>query len=92
MAHTAKDKDKLILRIKRIRGQLNSAEKALEEEADCSDILHTLTACKGALGSLISEVLEGHIHTHILKPDKRPDKEQLDAAAQLIEVIKTYMK
>ena len=36
MAHTIANKEKLILRIKKIKGQLNSIEKALENESDCS--------------------------------------------------------
>jgi FrmR/RcnR family transcriptional regulator, repressor of frmRAB operon len=35
MAHTTHDKKKLLNRIKRIRGQLNGVEKALEEDRDC---------------------------------------------------------
>jgi DNA-binding FrmR family transcriptional regulator len=89
MAHTIRDKEKLILRIKRIRGQLNAAEKSLEEEQDCTKILHTLTACRAAVGSLIVEVLEGHIQSHVLK---KPDRDQKVAAEELIGVIKTYLK
>lgn len=92
MAHTSREKEKLILRIKRIRGQLNAAEKALEEEQDCTEILHMLTAGKAAMGSLIAEVLEGHIHSHILKPGSKPDKEQMEAADELVNVIKTYLR
>jgi DNA-binding FrmR family transcriptional regulator len=93
MAHTTHDKDKLVQRIKRIRGQLNAAEKALESDRECSEVLHTLTACKGALGSLITEVLEGHIHNHILHSgDKKPDKGQITAADELISIIKTYLR
>jgi DNA-binding FrmR family transcriptional regulator len=92
MAHTTQDKEKLILRIKRIRGQLNAAEKGLEEEQDCTAILHLLTASKAAMGSLIAEVLEGHIYSHILKPESKPDKQQLGAASELVSVIKTYLR
>ena len=92
MAHTAHSKEKLILRIKRIRGQLNAAEKALEEEQECTAILHMLTAGKAAMGSLIAEVLEGHIHSHIFKPASKPDREQIEAAEELVRVIKTYLR
>jgi DNA-binding FrmR family transcriptional regulator len=89
----SEDKDKLVLRIKRIRGQLNAAEKSLlEENEDCSVILHGLTACRGAMGSLISEILEGHVYDHVLTPKSKPDREQLKAAKELTEVIKTYLR
>jgi DNA-binding FrmR family transcriptional regulator len=93
MAHTSHDKEKLIQRIKRIRGQLNAAEKALENDRECSEVLHTLTACKGALGSLIAEVLEEHVHNHILNSGhKKPVKGQIHAADELISIIKTYLR
>jgi DNA-binding FrmR family transcriptional regulator len=92
MAHTTHEKDQLVLRIKRIRGQLNAAEKALEEERECTDVLQMLTACKGAVGSLIAEVLEGHIYSHVLKSEKKPHKDQIEAAEELISIIKTYLR
>jgi DNA-binding FrmR family transcriptional regulator len=92
VAHTTHNKDKLVLRVKRIRGQLNSAEKALESDRECSQVLHTLAACKGALGSLIAEILEDHIHNHVLQSgEKRPDKAQIEAADELMDIIKTYL-
>jgi hypothetical protein len=44
-----------------------------------------------ATGSLIAEVLEGHIHSHVLKPGSRPGKQQLEAADELVSIIKTYL-
>lgn len=90
--HTIDRKDDLILRIKRIRGQLNAAEKALDENRDCSTILHGLTACRGAMGSLIYEVLEGHVHQHLFSTKSKATREQARAADDLIGVIKTYLK
>ncbi len=61
IAHTARDKNKLLDRIKRIQGQLNGVEKAVEEERDCGEVLLTLAACRGAMNSLMAEILEGHV-------------------------------
>ena len=92
MAHTARDKKKLLDRIKRIRGQLNGLEKAIEEERDCGDVLLTLAACRGAMNSLMAELLEGHVRFHLLPQDTKPDPEAAHAAEELIEVIKRYLK
>ena len=92
MAHTVHDKDKLLQRIRRIRGQVNAVEQALDEEKDCSSVLMTLAACRGAINSLMSEVLEGHVRHHVLDPEKKPSAGQKDAAEELIEVIRTYLK
>ena len=49
MAHTTRDKKKLLNRVRRIRGQIDAVEKALEQEKECSTILLTIAACRGAI-------------------------------------------
>jgi len=90
MPHTVKDKDKLVMRVRRIRGQLDAVERALEDERDCTDIMQLLAACRGALGGLTAEVIEGHVQMHIAEPDARGTRTR--AAQELIEVLKTYLR
>ena len=52
MAHTIRERAKLLNRVKRIRGQLNGVEKLLEAEGDCGAVLQTLAATRGALNGL----------------------------------------
>lgn len=92
MAHTGANKKKLIDRIKRIRGQLNGLEKALEEERNCGDVLLTLAACRGAMNSLMAEILEGHVRHHVLPQGRKRDPDAEHAVDELIEVIKRYLK
>jgi DNA-binding FrmR family transcriptional regulator len=92
MAHTIRDKKKLLNRIRRIRGQIDAVAKALEEEQDCSTILLTLAACRGAINGLMAEVIEGHIRFHVVDPDQHPTSEKAKAAQELIDVVKTYLK
>ncbi len=92
MAHTQRDKDRLIARIGRIRGQLNAAQTALEEERECAEVLQVLAACRGALSSLVAEVIEDHIRFHIADPLERPGTKQSQAVQQLIEVLRTYVR
>ena len=92
MAHTVKDKTKLLHRLRRVRGQLNAVEKALEEERDCSAVLLTLAACRGAMDSLMAEIIEGHIRFHILDPEQHPTAEQRKAAQEVITVVRRYLK
>lgn len=92
MAHTIRDKKKLLDRIRRLRGQIDAVERALEREADCTDLLHVLVACRGAMNGLISEVLEGHIRFHVVNPDIKPNSEQARATQELIDVLKKYLK
>lgn len=91
MSHTIRDKKKLVLRIGRIRGQLNGIERALLEEKECFLILQTATACRGALNSLIADILEGHIRSHLLE-GARSKAERDRAAHELIDVVKAFLK
>jgi DNA-binding FrmR family transcriptional regulator len=92
MAHVIRDKKKLLHRVRRIRGQVAAVERALESEADCTEILHTIAACRGAMNGLMTEVIEGHIRFHLVDPDRRPTSRQSVAAQQLIDVIKQYVR
>lgn len=92
MAHTSRDKKKLLDRISRIRGQLNGIYKAVDEERDCGDVMLALASCRGAMNSLMAEVLEGHVRFHLLDPAAKPGSEAAEAADELIEVIKRYLK
>lgn len=89
MAHTTRNKKKLIDRLSRIRGQIDAIHRGLEQEQDCSQILQTMAACRGAINSLMAEVLEGHILTHVVDPQQT---DRLEAAQELVDVVRTYLK
>ena len=90
MAHIVQNKKKLLVRISRIRGQINGLENAVEEGRECGEVLLTLAACRGALNSLMAEILEGHVRQHLLGAGAKAP--QLTAGEELIEVIKRYLK
>jgi DNA-binding FrmR family transcriptional regulator len=92
MAHTKRDQAKLLLRVRRIRGQINALERALTDEAECFSILQLMAACRGALNGLMAEVIEGHVRFHVLPPDVKTNSPQAEAAEELIEIIGTYLK
>ena len=92
MAHTIRDKQKLLLRVRRIRGQIDALERLLEAEADCSKTLHLTVACRGAINSLMGEILEGHICFHVVNPEDKPTAAQTEAAQEVIDVVRRYLK
>ena len=92
MAHTVRDKEKLVLRIRRIRGQIEAVERALTMDQDCSDILQLITAARGALNGLMAELVEDHVRFHVIDPKQKPSSEQALAADELIDVIRSYLK
>jgi DNA-binding FrmR family transcriptional regulator len=92
MVHTLKDKERLMLRVRRIRGQMDAVERALAEEKDCGDVLHLITAARGAMNGLMAELLEDHVRFHVLDPGRKPTSEQATAADDLIDVVRSYLK
>ena len=92
MAHTLADKNKLLNRVRRIRGQVEALQRALADERDCSDVLQIIAAARGAMGSLMGEVVEDHVRFHIVDPDGKPSSRQTQSAQELIDVLKPYLR
>jgi DNA-binding FrmR family transcriptional regulator len=92
MAHTSRDRDKLSLRIKRIRGQVDGIQRLLDEGDDCFAVLQTVTACRGALTGLMAEIIEGHVRDHILDPAQEPTAAQRRASEELLEVLRAFLR
>ncbi|OLB27375.1 MAG: transcriptional regulator [Acidobacteria bacterium] len=92
MAHTTKDKEKLLNRVRRIKGQIGAIEKALDDDQECSKVLQTIAACRGAINGLMAEVLEGHVRFHVVDPSRKPTTEQAEATEELIDLVNRYLK
>lgn len=92
MAHTTHDKEKLLVRVRRIRGQVEAIERALDEEHECSKVLQLVASCRGALNGLMAELVEGHIRFHVLDDKKSKDSPQIVAAEELIDIVRAYLK
>ena len=90
MAHTIRQKTKLLARVRRIRGQVEAIERALESELGCADVLQLVASVKGAVAGLTAELIEDHIDGHILAPDSAAERKQ--GAEELIEVVRAYVK
>ena len=89
MSHTILKKNKLINRVRRIKGQIEAVERALEDEKGCSKILHLVAAIRGATNGLIAEVIEDHIRNHVMDPSHEPNTAA--AKEELIDAIKSYL-
>ncbi|MDO8454731.1 MAG: metal/formaldehyde-sensitive transcriptional repressor [Sulfurimonas sp.] len=90
MAHTIANKEKLLLRVRKIKGQMNGIEKALEQETDCFKVLQQISASRGAIQSLMREVLDGHIKEHLGNHVSNEQREK--EIENLTSLFKTYLK
>lgn len=90
MAHTIRKKTKLITRVRRIRGQIEAVERALDSESECADVLQLIASVRGAVNGLMAEVMEDHVREHVL--DATSAAQRAKGADELVEVLKSYLK
>ena len=88
MSQSSRDKSDLVSRTKKIIGQLESALKGLKGDEQCSEILHRLAAARGAINSLMGELMEDRILNHMPKNSKS----SVEAAEALVQIVRTYLK
>jgi DNA-binding FrmR family transcriptional regulator len=92
VAHTIREKSKLLTRVRRIRGQVEAVERALEAETGCAELLQLIASVRGAMNGLMAEVMEDHIRLHVVDPPHEPDPDRARGAEELIDVVRSYLK
>jgi FrmR/RcnR family transcriptional regulator, repressor of frmRAB operon len=92
LSHTTKNKARLLSRVRRIQGQVAAIERALDGEHECEDVLQLVASGRGALNSLMAELIEEHLRFHVLSPTALAEASQLEAADELIAVVKRYLR
>lgn len=90
LTHTIREKTKLLNRVRRIRGQIEAVERALDQEIGCSDVLQLIAGARGAINGLMAEVIEDHVRAHLVDPVH--DRDRTQAADELIDVVRSYLK
>jgi len=91
MTHVTSEKTKLLNRLKRIRGQLEAIERAVNEDDECGRVLQQATACRGAMDGFIAEVIEDHIREHMVDPAAPKNDPRVQAAEELVAVVHAYL-
>ena len=92
MTHTIQNKEKLLARARRLRGQVEAVERALDSEAGCEKVMHLLASARAAMSGLMAEVVEDHVRTHLVDREKHPGALNEDAAEHLLSVVRTYVR
>ncbi|HJU29692.1 MAG TPA: metal/formaldehyde-sensitive transcriptional repressor [Candidatus Binataceae bacterium] len=91
MSHTIRSKERLLNRVRRVRGQVEALERAIDEEKGCAAVLHLVVAARGAMNSLMAEIIEDHIREHVVDPDRERGA-RAKGAEELIEIVQAYLK
>jgi len=90
MSHIARNRRKLLGRIRRIGGQVAGLENAVANETDCAKVLVQVAAVRGAVQGLMVELLEDHLREHLAAPD---DPEQrADEVTAVAGFLRSYFK
>jgi DNA-binding FrmR family transcriptional regulator len=96
MPHSPEDKKRALTRLRRIRGQAEALERAVEAGTECAALLQQIAALRGAANGLMAEVLESHVRetfgqareTIVRDVATDPDAE-ID---QIMQILRTYLK
>ena len=97
MPYSLEEKKRAITRLRRIKGQAEALERAVEEGTDCRALLQQIAALRGAANGLMAEVLDSHLRelfgsakdnlpAEVVSTD--PDAD-IDA---LMKLLRTYLK
>jgi DNA-binding FrmR family transcriptional regulator len=98
MPHSPEDKKRAVARLRRIKGQAEALERAVEAGTECSALLQQIAALRGAANGLMAEVLESHLReTFGLARGGGPRGEEtgVEPEAELdgiIRMLRTYLK
>jgi DNA-binding FrmR family transcriptional regulator len=92
MSHTVRDQTKLLARVRRIRGQVEAIERALESQAGCEPVMHLIAGARGAMAGLMAEIVEDHVRSHLVDSARHPGALNTEAADSLLDVVRTYLK
>jgi FrmR/RcnR family transcriptional regulator, repressor of frmRAB operon len=92
MSHTIREQKKLLARVRRLRGQVEGIERALESQAGCEQVMHLIAGARGAMAGLMAEIVEDHVRSHLVDTERHPGALNTEAADQLLDVVRTYLK
>ncbi len=91
MPHSAHEKKRVLTRVRRIKGQADALERALEAGVDCGDVLQQIAAIRGAVNGLMSEVLEAHVREEFGQP-AQSDAQREARVLELTSLVRSYLK
>lgn len=96
MPYSLEDKKRAVTRLRRIKGQAEALERAVEEGTDCRALLQQIAALRGAANGLMAEVLDSHLRELFGSLEGRqPDHPITDPDTEidaLMKLLRTYLK
>lgn len=91
MPHSTAEKKRVLGRVRRVRGQLDALEAALEKGAECGPVLQQIAAIRGAVNGLMAGVLESHLREEFTNLVDTTDA-QRSSIDEVVSLVRTYLK
>lgn len=91
MPHSPEEKKRVLSRVRRIRGQLDALERALEAGSECGPVLQQIAAIRGAVNGLTTGVLESHLR-ETLAPVAATPEARAAGIDDAIALLRSYLK
>ncbi|MEB3766580.1 metal/formaldehyde-sensitive transcriptional repressor [Acinetobacter sp. MD2] len=91
MPNQPEDKKKILIRVNRIKGQVQGIENALEAGVDCPLILQQICSIRGAINGLMNEMLEAHIKDTLVSGETNEAQRQ-NELNEISKILKSYLK
>ncbi len=91
MPHSPQEKKRVITRLRRIRGQTEALERAVQAGTECGNLLQQLAALRGATNGLMAEVLDSHLR-ETFGANQHASPEMQAEIEQLMRLVRSYLK
>ena len=91
MPNQVEDKKKILLRVRKIKGQTQAIEKALEDNVECGAILQQICSVRGAINGLMNEMLEVHLKDTLVSGETT-EQQRKEELAEIAKILKSYLK
>lgn len=91
MPHSAEEKKRVLARVRRIRGQLDALERALESGEACGPVLQQIAAVRGAVNGLMAGVLESHLREE-LAPFAGENGARQSSIDDAVSLVRSYLR
>jgi len=91
MPSYSKDKQEILVRLRRMEGQLRGIQRMVEEDKYCVDVLNQLSSIIAATQKLATIILQDHIRGCVrdaLRRDERSD----DYVNELVAVVERFTR
>ncbi|WP_105622217.1 metal/formaldehyde-sensitive transcriptional repressor [Cronobacter sakazakii] len=91
MPHSPEDKKRILTRVRRIRGQAEALERALEAGEPCLHILQQIAAVRGAANGLMGEMVEIHLKDELVSGETTLEQ-RAQRMAEIGQLLRAYLK